>query len=264
MEQVLSTLLARYSDTGFREAPVIPWSSPVPVFGRIASSYVATLGLNPSNREFVDEHGKELDGSQRRFETLGSLGLRNWKDVTSRELEKITYAFESYFSNNPYNTWFKRLDLLISDTRASYYCGTASHLDLIPYATSCKWSTLSSTQRARLLKGSGGTLALLLRDSPVRVLILNGASVVSQFETMFGITLEKRKMPSWSLRPHSSSPISGFAYTGQLYSLAGHSFNRSLMVLGFNHNIQSSFGVTKEVIAAIRRWIGSRSEDALG
>ena len=54
---------------------MIPWSCPVPAFGDLLNSFVATLGLNPSNREFVDEEGNELEGAARRLHTLRSLSL---------------------------------------------------------------------------------------------------------------------------------------------------------------------------------------------
>jgi hypothetical protein len=65
---------------------VIKWGAPVPSFGDLSSSFVATVGLNPSNREFVDDSGQELCDSERRFHTLHSLGLSSWSDVDARHL----------------------------------------------------------------------------------------------------------------------------------------------------------------------------------
>ena len=39
--------------------------------------------------------------------------------------------------------------------------------------------------------------------------------------------------------------------------------NRDILVLGYNHNIQSSFGVTNEAIRAIRDWVAERSGGVL-
>ena len=47
---------------------------PVLFFGDIFTARVATVGLNPSDQEYLDSHGTELDGVKRRFETLASLG----------------------------------------------------------------------------------------------------------------------------------------------------------------------------------------------
>src|SRR5262249_47604373 len=107
------------------------------------------------------------------------------------------------------------------------------------------------------------TLAWILRESPIRILVLNGASVASLVQSTFGVKLEKTRMPSWSLRSGGKSSVSGFAYSGRIRSLAGVPLKRDIVVLGFNHNIQSSFGVTREVAAALQRWIGTMSEDIL-
>src|SRR6266446_9734653 len=176
MDTMLSTLVKCLDHAALPGTGVIPWSCPVPSFGDLSSSKVATLGLNPSNREFVDSSGKELDGPFRRFHTLKSLGLARWADANARHLQLIVDSCRAYFRRNPYDGWFKRLDYLISGTNASYYATSAKacHLDLIPYATACKWTALSRDQRTSLLAAADDTLGLLLRDSPVRVLILNG------------------------------------------------------------------------------------------
>jgi len=224
---------------------------------------VATLGLNPSNREFVDELGNELNGSARRFETLKSLKLSRWADADVNHFRKIWKSCRDYFSRNPYNGWFKRLDQLLADTKASYYRGSACHLDLVPYATSCKWTSLLPSQRASLLCASGDTLGLLLRKSRIRLLVLNGASVIWHFQAVFGVTLEREVMCDWSLRRGKNSSVAGYAYKGYLKTPSGVKLDRQILVLGFNHNIQSSFGVTREVMGAMQRWIGDTAEEAL-
>ena len=73
MYSALTTLLDRLDSADTQRAAVIRWGSPVPSFGDLTKSDVATLGLNPSNKEFVDNSGNELSGSERRFHTLKSL-----------------------------------------------------------------------------------------------------------------------------------------------------------------------------------------------
>ena len=73
----LTTLLDRMDSAALAGTSVIKWSAPVPSFGDLSSSLVATVGLNPSNREFVDDSGQELCDTDRRFHTLGSLGLES-------------------------------------------------------------------------------------------------------------------------------------------------------------------------------------------
>ena len=96
---------------------------------------------------------------------------------------------------------------------------------------------------------------MLLRDSPIRVLILNGKSVVLGFEGVTGTSLNSKKMPSWSLPRKSSSGVMGVAYEGVVTSINGINLGHNMLVLGFNHNLQSSFGVTRQVIQAIHQWV---------
>ena len=188
MQKTLLISIEKLSNLSLSEKCVIPWSCPVPSFGNIYESELATVGLNPSNREFVDREGKELNEADRRFHTLNSLGLRCWSDACIEQLSMIEESCTKYFLRNPYNKWFKDLDDLISGTSASYYtCSSAAcHLDLIPYATACKWTDLSSQQRASLLNASADILGLLLRDSPVKLLVLNGKAVVDNLERLSG------------------------------------------------------------------------------
>ncbi len=260
---VFEALLRPLTDKELLRAGVIPWSSPVPAFGRATTSYVGTVGLNPSNREFVDECGNELKGARRRFETLASLGIRRWSSATRPHIRRIAAACEHYFSNNPYDGWFRKLDFLISHTRASFYLGTAAHLDLIPFATASKWGQLSTLQKEILLRAAGDSLATTIRDSSIRLLVLNGASVVSQFRSVMQVGFESRQVQKWTLQSNTRNPVAGFAYTALVQSLGRVALRKAVKILGFNHNIQSSFGVTREVVLGIRTWIGEQSEEVL-
>jgi hypothetical protein len=264
MNNTLSSLVNKLTCLAASETAVIPWSCPVPSFGNLSRSRVATVGLNPSNREFVDVFGNELDGSFRRFHTLRSLGLASWSEADSKHLELIIESCRAYFLRNPYEGWFRQLDHIISGTKSSYYDARnmACHLDLIPYATACKWTGLSYFQRSSLLNAVGDTLGCLLNDSPIRMLVLNGKSVVEEFQNMASVRLDTRVMPSWALCRGSKPAVTGYAFSGVVCELNGVKLNREILALGFNHNIQSSFGVTSQVRAAIRAWIGREAEHA--
>ncbi len=249
MEATLAALVRYINEISFAEDHIIPWSCPILCFGDPSTAEVATLGLNPSNREFVDEAGNELEDPLRRFHTLSSLGLNRWGQANAIHLQLILESYRAYFVRNPYDAWFRRLDYIISGLGASYYDlpNSACHLDLIPYATAEKWTTLSSGKRSALLNLASETLALLLRDSPIRLLVLNGNSV----------------MPGWSLPRRSTADVQGFAYKGIVRSISNIDLEREVLVLGFNHNIQSSFGVTSEVLASIRRWVAEATGEAI-
>ncbi len=202
-------------------AGIIPWASPIPVFGDPTRARVATLGINPSSREFVDEAGCELEGTLRRFHTLRSLGLARWQDVEPSHLQAITQYCLDYFYRSPYDAWFKKLDYIVSGAGATYYgfASSACHLDLVPFATGRKWGELKADQRSALLGMSGDSLGVLL--------------------------LPRARVPG----------VIGSAKWGIASSVAGVRLGCDVLVLGFNHNLQSSFGVTRVVMKAIREWV---------
>jgi hypothetical protein len=257
MFTTVATLLDRLDSEDIMTSGVIAWGSPVPWFGNVATSRVATVGLNPSNREFVDQDGNELIGQARRFQTLRSLSIPSWADADSTHLQRVIESCLNYFNGNPYDLWFKKLDQIVAGASASYYSveNSACHLDLIPYATDMKWTALKVNQRDNLLRASGNFLGRLLGESVIDILILNGQTVVNEFQTTAGVLLDRQEMPEWSLPRASGQNVSGYAYSGSVYMIAGVPLERELRILGYNHNIQSSFGVTKVVIEEIRDWV---------
>ena len=268
MHSTLETLINHLHSPAIDGTNVIPWACPIPSFGDLSRARVATLGINPSNLEFEhrrDGQDKELEGKSRRFHTLRSLEIGSWSEVQARHLEKILELCREYFSpcRNPYDRWFKPLDQVVKGAQASFYDASspACHLDLVPYATKCKWRKLSGQQQKSLLGVSADTLARLLRNSPVRILILNGKRVVEQFQKLADIRLESRQMPSWTLH-WESGPREGVSYKGVVNTLSGVDFEREILVLGFSHNHKGTHGMTNEVIDAISKWIAQASEEA--
>jgi len=264
MNETLEKLVSHLDQGVLASTGVIPWGCPVPSFGDLSKSTVATLGLNPSNREFVDEFGVELDGPARRFHSLRSLGLDRWSQAKERHLQLIRESCSKYFVRNPYDLWFKKLDTILGGMSVSYYGDNAKacHLDLVPYATSSKWTALLPKERMTLLDAVGDTLGHLLRDSPVRLLVLNGASVISNFERMADVRLHKQRVAEWSL-PRKATDVTGYAYVGTIRYFHTVKLKRDVLVLGFNHNIQSSFGVTKNVVSGIRDWMANAATSVL-
>src|SRR5262249_29185082 len=147
----------------------------------------------------------------------------------------------------------------LSPAAVTFYGLTANacHLDLIPFATERKWTELTGSQRNALLDASGDTLGSLIQDSDIRVLILNGSAVIQTFERQSGIDLARQPMRSWALPRKSNADVTGIAYRGSTNRIGDVHLRRELLVLGFNHNIQSSFGVTTDVMGAIARWVSA-------
>ncbi len=238
-------------------ASVIPWGCPVVAFGNPSTARVATVGINPSNREFVDEQGQELDGHHRRFHTLHTLRLRRWEDATDAHCRSIHESCTAYFNGNPYGAWFSVLDRLLGASGHTYFgfVPTACHLDLVPYATAVKWTSLTAIERSILISAGRPLLAQVILASSVEVLVLNGRAVVDGFRALSGITFKSQIIKSWTL-PRRSGGVTGIAYSAQLTELCGLRLSRPVLVLGYNHNLQSSFGVTTQVKNNIGRWLG--------
>ena len=238
------------------ELGAIPWASPVLAFGDPIKSRVATLGLNPSNLEFVDRHGRELNTPNHRFESLATLRVSNWGQIASRDVLSVWRACENYFYGNPYNQWFNRLEKLLVGTGTSYYTSLgvkACHLDLVPFATAEKWSSLTSAKKEQFIELGTPSLVQTIIASDIRVLILNGSAVVKEFSRLVpDESLESRPMSSWSLQ---GGRVRGVGYIGRVCRLGGLELDRELLVLGYNHNIQSSFGVTSEAVSHMATWI---------
>jgi len=256
--QEVDELLALLGGNTLARLGAIPWASPVVSFGNPLTSKLATIGLNPSNLEFMDASGLPLE-PENRFETLQSLRLTDWTNRAAVEVGKVWWSCEHYFRHRPYDRWFRPLDKVLSGLGVSYYREDASacHLDLVPFATGKKWANLDSHDRSDLIRLGVPSLVRTIKASNVRVLVLNGSGVVKTFEQLIdGRPLLRRRVPKWSL---CDGRVEGYAYSGYVASLRGMKLGRELLVLGFNHNIQSSFGVTNGVVGGISRWVARQA-----
>src|SRR5437588_6179166 len=92
---------------------VVPHSTPVVAFGDFFRAEIATLGLNPSRREFLDLSGDLLLPALKRFETTMSLGLESLGSASPASLLQVVDTCRDYFEvgHNPYMAWLGRLDL---------------------------------------------------------------------------------------------------------------------------------------------------------
>ena len=71
-------------------------SLPVLFFGNIFEASVATVGLNPSDREYLDDRGAELRDDRRRFETLGSLGATDRMKLSEGQCSQAIMTMVNY------------------------------------------------------------------------------------------------------------------------------------------------------------------------
>lgn len=252
-------ILQLLEDNEFLDLGVIPWATPILYFGNIKKSKIATLGINPSDKEFLDRNLIILKGEQSRFFTLESLGINSWKDLNEYQYSQIQQTFDNYFKNNPYNVWFKKLDYIVSGCSKSYYFPSEGvcHLDLTPFATKKKWSALSKDTQTSLLKKTQHILAQILKESSINTLILNGNSVVKYLEKISNSFFESNDIKEWYLTRNGEKLVKGIVYTGFIKQIGELDLGKEIRIIGFNHNIQSSFGVSKDVLSSMREWFSS-------
>lgn len=209
--------------------PIVPGSTPVISFGNFLTARVATLGLNPSDREFLDSKDLELTGPLRRLATSTSLGIGNANSVPATAAQQVVDDCFTYFSRQPYRAWFNRLEPILQTLGTSYYSDTACHLDLAHWATSPAWGGLNKHHHDQLLADGIPFLRQQLQSENLQCLLLNGSGVIGQFAGCFGVRFQVIEIVQGaSLRPAK-------ILKGQL--------NDHLQVFGWSANIQSSYGV---------------------
>src|SRR5271157_1491032 len=136
---MMTDVLPDYVESRIRQhppdgLPIVRGSTPVVAFGDPRCSEVATLGWNPSKLEFLGPDGAELVGDLRRLETLASVGESNLVTAPTDAISRIFDGCNSYFQRRPYRRWFDPLENVLKYVNASYYQGSACHLDLVQWA----------------------------------------------------------------------------------------------------------------------------------
>jgi hypothetical protein len=161
---------------------IVAGSTPVLSFGHLLRAEVLTVGINPSSAEFRDRRGL-LAGGRRRLATMDSIGATPGGPLTAEQARSVVANCDSYFVRRPYRRWFTPLEqLLDAAVGASYYAGTACHIDLVQWATDPVWSHLDSAAAKVLMEEGRPHLGRLLDESKPGLILLNGRTVCNQVE----------------------------------------------------------------------------------
>lgn len=150
MPEYISARIKQCPPSGSR---VVPGSTPVVAFGDVRQAKGATLGWNPSKLEFLDGSGRLLEGTERRLETKTSLKARRNSIGSAGDVNMVFEGCNLYFQLRAYRRWFDVPEKVLKHVGASYYDGSACHLDLVQWATDPVWGKLESDERESLLKG---------------------------------------------------------------------------------------------------------------
>ena len=184
---------------------IVPQSTPVVSFGRPHGARVATLGINPSRQEFTAANRQLLATSKKRLTDRSALNVIDKNALTPEEATEVIDGCYNYFSpdKNPYKTWFRWMEeFAVGPAGASYFDGSACHLDLVQWATDPVWGTLDKQVKTQLLAGDIEFLRFQLTSYKFKFLLLNGRSVINQFEST-GLALLV-EVPSPPMRPGSN------------------------------------------------------------
>lgn len=166
---------------GTQASAILAGSTPVVFRGECSSARVVTVGINPSIREFFTRGGAELDGDLRRFETTASLGVESGGDLSDDMRSRTHRRCLDYFRGNPYLDWFSPMEGLVQDiTGASFFDGSAYHLDLVHWATDPLWGQLSRSVRRELLDNDRPAVIDQLARPSLQIIYLNGRTVCEE------------------------------------------------------------------------------------
>jgi len=197
-EQHEYEVITRVSKAILPGLKIVPQSTPIVSFGRPHGALVATLGINPSRQEFTTAKAQLLATSKKRLTDRSALNALDDKGLTHKEATEVIDGCYSYFSpeKNPYKTWFRWMEeFAVRPAGASYFDGTACHLDLVQWATDPVWGTLDDQVKTQLLDEDIDFLRFQLTSYKFKFLLLNGRSVVDQFKSTGLALLEEIPSP---------------------------------------------------------------------
>ena len=187
-ERVLERVMAPYP----KDCHIVPYSTPVVSFGNPETSTVATLGINPSSREFLDDGMNLLSGSEKRLVDTEVLGLsREIESLSAEQAGEVIKGFFGYFEKKPYK-WFSRLQKYVLDPAGASFEPSAidgvegaCHLDLVQWATDPVWGDIKDKGiQKTLLESDFEFLRFQLTNYEFKKLFLNGQEVVAQFKRL--------------------------------------------------------------------------------
>lgn len=187
-----------------RAAPApasVPGSLPVLFFGDLFTARTVTVGLNPSDREYVDRRGAPLLGADQRFATLPSLGAGSRADLTEDQCADAVRCMRGYHDpHRPVHRWFTHLSRVVDGFGVRYDRRQAAHLDLVQEATRPTWSSLPDREREDLLHRDLRFLSWQLRTFPVRTVLCTSSTAGRHVRALLDVTVleeDKLELVTW-------------------------------------------------------------------
>ena len=156
------------------------------------AAQIATVGLNPSDQEYLDPHGGMLAGAKQRFATLASLGAADRTLLTDQQADEAIEWMRGYYEHGkPVYGWFSALNRVAEAFGLSFQSGGVVHLDLVQEATKPTWSRLPSEERESLLALDLPFLEWQIRTFPLRAVICTSKTVGTHVMSRLGVEVEE-------------------------------------------------------------------------
>jgi hypothetical protein len=224
---------------------ITPGSTPVVAFGNPMTANVATIGINPSSREFLDAKGQLLPEENRRLADFQSLGIRSHTEINESVAKKVLEESNSYFRRDEYvYKWFEPLQTFVLDpVKASFRESTAAHLDLVQWSTAPVWGAIKDSKaRDLLIQDDIRFLGELLRAASYKVVFMNGSTVVKTLEKFGLVEIEQ---DGWT-------PLGKGTKKSALWK--GRVIGSDAVCLGWSLNLQH-YQTTNENKEQLSRWV---------
>ena len=208
----LETMIARCSRCLYAEQGAVKDWLPISFFGKYNQANCWVLSINPSDREFVDQHGQVLTGDDQRFRRLSDfVGAARREDLTADHVSAKLIYQETVFDRVPYKPYFNRLgrflirlhgsdlaqaplspfgDGLISPSGRKFLY---THLDIVKCATHVPWGRLSATEQSKMIRNCSGFLEdQVSTNDGLEFVLINGRTAFNQYHAVlaerFGFT----------------------------------------------------------------------------
>ena len=180
-EQVIFERIMRKSEI----CEIVVGTTPVISFGDFTKAQVATIGINPSTKEFLrgGRSPKLIAAPGKRLEDFESLSITNHLELTEDKAAKVWRGCQDYFHKNPYH-WFNHFAPVLNAVEVSYESGSATHLDLTQWATMPVWRSLELRIKSRLLEEDLDFFIWQNSQPNIKLRLINGRTVLDQVKEL--------------------------------------------------------------------------------
>lgn len=224
---------------------VVPNSIPILWFGDMklfmkSDLRIVTVGLNPSNIEFLSSRNSNNYSVSYRFPKVINLVGKN--KLSLNDILVYENTMNEYFTNQLngkptwYRTWFSNNESALHGLDASYYNSgdfrrTAIHIDLWTPVATDKWKHLTNNQRNILHNNVGYSFQQMLAriDPHVIITCVNSGFIKKYFSDTNGLPC----VPSNAAFDYQKRDANGRSYA---YIRAFRLLNGQVLIWGRNGN----------------------------